>query len=74
MPWQSWTALALVAGLLLAIIYDVVAYRLGGNDATISRLLLDVSARYCGFALVLAFLFGVLFGHLFLAQHVYLSP
>jgi hypothetical protein len=68
------TALVIVGGLLAWLMYDVLAYAIRGNDATISVRLWRTSVRYRGFAIVLAFLAGVLFGHLFLPQHVLVTP
>ena len=63
------TALAIVGGFVLWVLYDLLAYAVAGNPATISRTALAVSNRARGFAVAVAFLFGVLFGHLFLPQH-----
>ncbi len=54
---------------VLTLAYDAVAYAVGGNDATISRVLLTWAAEYAPLPLALAFGFGVLFGHLFVPQH-----
>jgi len=70
MPWQSYTALGLVGLLIVVISYDTITYALGGNQATISRVCLGIANRHHGFAIILAFVVGVLFGHLFLPQHL----
>jgi len=72
MTWRPVTALVLVGGLLAWIVYDLFAYAIAGNDATISRLLLDTATWQPGVALSLVFAMGVLIGHLFVPQHVYL--
>ena len=68
MSWQSLTALVVVGVIVALIIYDLVAFVLGGNDATLSKTLLDVSRRSAWFALSFVFALGVLVGHLFLPQ------
>lgn len=70
MTWQSWTALLLVILLVLVIVYDAVTYALGGNQATISQVCLSIANEYRGFSTIVGFVVGVLFGHLFLPQHV----
>lgn len=68
MTWVQATALAFVVIVLGSIVWDVIAFSFGGHAATFSTLLLDTADRYRGFALVVAFAVGVLFGHLFLPQ------
>jgi hypothetical protein len=70
MNWRTATALVLIVGLMVWVIWDVIAYIRGGNSATISRLLLDTAIWQPGFSLALVFCMGVLVGHLFLPQHV----
>lgn len=67
MSWQSFTALVVAAVVVGLIVYDLVAYAIGGNDATLSRVLLS---RGAGFALWFVFGLGMLVGHLFLPQRV----
>ena len=62
------TAVAVTAAVLGLCLYDLWAYRHAGNDATISRVLLRVSARRRLFAMAVVFLLGLLCGHLFLPQ------
>ena len=69
LTWSGYTALGLVALLVLVIAYDAVTYALGGNQDTISVVCLDIADRNRGFAIIVAFAVGVLFGHLFLPQH-----
>lgn len=69
MAWQSVTALVIVALVVGGIVYDLVAFALGGNDATISATCLRVAAARPCFALSVAFALGVFVGHLFLPQH-----
>lgn len=68
MNWQSVTALVVTGVIVGLIVYDLVAFARGGNQATISRVLLDVSKGVGGFALCFVFGLGVLVGHLFLPQ------
>lgn len=68
------TPLVIVGGIVLSILYDLVAYWRGGDRATISRTMLSVSQRYPLFAILFALVIGVLLGHFFLPQHVPLSP
>lgn len=68
MSWQSVTALVIVAVIVGLIVYDLVVYATVGNDATLSKTLLDVSRQSAAFALSFVFALGVLVGHLFLPQ------
>jgi hypothetical protein len=70
LSWTATTALVFVILVATAIAYDIIAYARGGNAATFSYICLSVANRYRGFAILLAFAIGVLFGHLFLPQHV----
>lgn len=73
MRHQTITALVIVGLGLLYGIYDIFAYKTWSNKATISRVLLEANAASLfgmALAIVLAFTVGVLFGHLFLPQHV----
>jgi hypothetical protein len=70
MSWTVATPLAIVGAAVALAFYDLLAYRRGGNDATISVAMLRAGRRYPMFAIVVAFIVGVLFGHLFLPQHV----
>ncbi len=67
MSWQSLTALVVTGVIVSLIVYDLIAYAYGGNDATISRVLLS---RGAAFALWFAVGIGILIGHLFLPQRV----
>jgi len=68
MTWQRTTALIIVSTIVGLVIYDILAYRFGGDESTISKTLLGTSLTQKGFAIAFAFCFGVLFGHLFLPQ------
>jgi hypothetical protein len=68
--WRLATGLFILAIPFAIGVYDVIAYEIAGNDATISKQCLCVSERTLAFALCLAFLLGVALGHLFLPQHV----
>jgi hypothetical protein len=56
----------LIIGVLL---YDLWVFVNYGNEATISRQILDFSYAKTG-SVMLAFFFGLLCGHLFIPQHV----
>jgi putative effector of murein hydrolase len=66
--WRAVTGLVLVGTVVGLVLYDLVAYSLGGNPATISRTLLRTAERAGGFALSVAFALGVFVGHVFLPQ------
>lgn len=68
MNWRLITALVIVGVVVILIVYDLVVYVTKGNNATISRVILDTARARPGFMLLFAFAFGVLFGHLFLPQ------
>lgn len=74
MSWQEYTALFILAVFVGVIGYDLFAYVRWGNEATISRVCLETANHYRGFAILAAFAVGVLFGHLFLPQHIATSP
>lgn len=54
----------------MILLLDWAVYVLAGNDATLSRLFLQVESRWLLFAICFAFDAGVLIGHLFLPQTV----
>lgn len=60
----------LVVLAVLLVLYDLAVYAIAGNDATISRVCLNCAQNNRGLVMVTAFCCGVLFGHLFLPQHV----
>ena len=64
-PGQIYTLLFLIAWFLLAGLWDGFAYLTWGPPATISKLLLSWAQEHP----IIAFLFGVIFGHLFWPQH-----
>ena len=70
MSWTTLTGLVVILTITGLILYDLVAYIFGGNDATISYRMWTVSNRSRYFVLLFAFALGVLFGHFFLPQHV----
>jgi hypothetical protein len=59
----------LAAPVILGI--DYLLYLAGGNRATISRTLLDFSKRWPIVPLLFGVGTGILLGHLFVPQHVY---
>lgn len=70
MSWRDVTKWLIILVPVLIAFYDIVAYRRGGNEATISKVCLDVSLQYRLFALVFVFALGLLCGHLFAPQQV----
>lgn len=70
MTWQTVTALLMVAITVILIGYDLIAYSIGGNAAIISQVCLRTAEQHRGFVILVGFAVGVLFGHLFLPQHV----
>jgi hypothetical protein len=50
---------------VLILSYDALAYVIGGNAATISRIALDTATRYPSFKYSTCWLFGALCAHLF---------
>lgn len=68
MTWKLASALAFVTGLVVVIVYDLVAYACGGKEATISDVWLSTASWSRFFVVVSCFAAGVLFGHLFLPQ------
>ena len=61
--WRRRTVYLLVAAVVTLSGYDLAAYRLGGQDATITQVVRDNSAEW----LMIPVLAGVLCGHLFWA-------
>lgn len=70
MTWRLATGLFILALPFAIGIYDVIAYELGGNDATISRQCLTIGGRTLAFVVCVSVLVGIMLGHLFLPQHV----
>lgn len=70
MAWPKVTALVIVGIIVGLMLYDLVVYVRVGNDATISRVVLDVASRSAVFVVCFVFSLGVLVGHLFLPQTV----
>lgn len=69
------TKILIVANIVIAILYDILTYKIDGNEATISRVTLHFASKYpiLGVPLiggVLLLLSGILIGHLFFPQHV----
>jgi hypothetical protein len=67
--WRLATGLFLLFVPFSIAVYDLIAFEVGGNDATISKQCLQLENRTIAFALCLAYLFGMATGHLFLPQH-----
>lgn len=70
MSWREVTIVVIVVTIVGLSVYDVVVYLIGGNEATISRTLLDGTKEYPIIVVLFSVGFGVLLGHLFLPQHV----
>lgn len=70
MTWQTATGLFVAFLVVLAIVWDITAYLLGGNEATISRICLETANKNRGFAFLLGVAIGLLAGHLLLPQRV----
>lgn len=62
---REWTPLLIVALPLTMGMIDVALFKIGGNDATISKVMLDASVRQPLVALSTAYSFAVLMGHFF---------
>lgn len=65
MTWRRFTALAIIGLFILGAGYDLLAYRFGGDEATISVTVLHTADTYPLFIPLFVFPFGALFGHLF---------
>lgn len=67
---QTVTALVMVVVIVGLALYDLIAYSRHGSEATISRVTYWTSVRSRFFLILFVFAMGVLFGHLFLPQHI----
>lgn len=70
MDCRTVTGLVIVAVVVGVFVYDVLAYALGGTEATISDAMLSTAALYRAFPYVTVFGLGVLVGHVFLPIRV----
>lgn len=70
MTWRLATGLVMLALPFAVGVYDLIAYEIGGDEATISKTCLNIEARTVAFAMALAWLGGMAAGHLFLPQTV----
>jgi len=68
------TPLVIVSIPLLLGAVDLALYHFGGNEATISKVFLDISAARRLVALSTAYSFGVLLGHLFFPTFAAAAP
>lgn len=66
--WRTTTQVMIVVIAVLTCVYDLIAYLLGGNEATISKVALDASQENNLVTVVVCLLVGVLIGHLFVPQ------
>lgn len=64
-PAREATGLFLFSTPIIVILYDLAAYELGGNEATISKLMLDTYTLHPVFGWNAVFLAMMLIGHLF---------
>lgn len=64
-----WLVLLLAMPALILLL-DWAVYNLAGNDATLSRMLLNVQSRWPLLAICFAFDAGIIVSHLFLAQTI----
>ncbi len=62
--WKLITGIVVLSVIVLGLAYDLVALGMGGKEATVSRLCYYTCCRYP----IVAFMFGVLCGHLFWPQ------
>lgn len=65
MNWQYVSAGVIFAAPVLIGAYDLAAYLISGNDATISRISYQTAVERPGYRAAVCFSFGVLCGHLF---------
>lgn len=70
MTWRAVTVVVILVAPFVIGAYDLIALLVAGNEVTISRVCLDAAHRRPGLMLCVAFLLGVLCGHLFVPQHV----
>lgn len=71
-PLHQWMTLAFVVLMALVVIaYDIFVSVYIGESATISRALLRFSLEHQLIVPILAFAAGVIFGHIFLPQHIH---
>jgi hypothetical protein len=63
--WQVATVLVILSAPVLIGGYDLAAFLISGNKATISRVSLETSRQYPAFQWAMCFLFGLLCAHLF---------
>lgn len=68
MTWRHVTGLVIVGAPVLVGAYDVLAYVFGGNEATISRVLLDAGTAAPAVPAAVGVLAGALVAHFFLRQ------
>ncbi len=64
------TPIFMIIVLLIVIFYDILAYVMSGNDATISNICLETAEKYKYFTILVTLAVGILLGHLFVPQHV----
>ena len=69
MRLRTATRVLLIAGPLAVGLYDLAALWWGGDQATISRVVLSWSDSCAPLSFGACFAAGVLFGHIFLSQH-----
>jgi hypothetical protein len=68
--WRSITIKVIIAVFALGVAYDFIAFKYGGQDATITQVVRDNSAEW----LLIPVLIGVVGGHLFWSGYVKPTP
>jgi hypothetical protein len=80
MSYTAWTILIVATLIGSAIAWDIFVFiKTGGKpmaqgDATISHLIITAARKYFTVAVIMGLAIGILCGHLFWPQHLYLCP
>jgi hypothetical protein len=65
MFWRLGSASTILLSPVVILTWDAIAFLNGGNASTLSRVALDIAAKYPSFQHSVCFLFGLLCAHLF---------